>query len=86
MGNIYLLRLSDWSLVERTCQAEKNENGPFRDNCYAVPPRSLRFQDADYYCRITYGGRLASIIDAEELEFVRQTIKDYGSVIVLIEY
>ena len=54
------------------------EAGPYKGHCYVVPPRTMAFDDADFYCRKTYGGRLASMENAEELEFAIQTIRDHG--------
>ena len=60
------------------CRAGMREAGPYKGHCYVVPPRTMAFDDADFYCRKTYGGRLASMENAEELEFAIQTIRDHG--------
>lgn len=62
----------------KTCRVGEGEFGPFKDSCYVVPPKTMQFQQADFYCRKVYGGRLASLTDSKELEFAIQGIKDHG--------
>ena len=64
--------------IAQDCHPSLGEAGPYDEHCYAVPPEQLPYSDADMYCRMMYGGRLADVKNSKQMEFVLQLFRDRG--------